>query len=281
MPTVRLPHLDMHFEEQGSGEVLLLIPYLTADNTCYAFQVAEYAKHFRCVSVDLRGTGASGKPGGPYTIETLADDVAAFMQTAGIPRAHVSGLSLGAATGLWLAAKHPDKVQSLSVHAGWTHTDPFVRTVLEGWQIMARTLGSVQELVIRCIFPWCFTPDFYSNNQDYIRSLCDFVRSRPPQSVDAFIEQSNAVLSHDVRSRLASIQAPTLITFGDQDLLTSTRFAPEMQSKIRNSETIVFEHASHAMLYEKVDEFNARTLDFLKRHAARMTAAGATGRPVA
>jgi pimeloyl-ACP methyl ester carboxylesterase len=69
--------------------------------------VQDYAKHFTCFTVDLRGAGRSGKPGGTYTTELFADDVAAFMQAAGVERAHITGLSLGAATGMWLAAKYP------------------------------------------------------------------------------------------------------------------------------------------------------------------------------
>jgi pimeloyl-ACP methyl ester carboxylesterase len=40
------------------------------------------------------------------TTELFADDVAAFLQAIGVERAHVGGLSLGAATGMWLAAKY-------------------------------------------------------------------------------------------------------------------------------------------------------------------------------
>ena len=43
-----------------------------------------------------------------------------FMQALGIQKAHVSGLSLGAAIGMWLAIKYPEKVKSLSLHSGWT-----------------------------------------------------------------------------------------------------------------------------------------------------------------
>jgi len=146
-----------------------LIPYLAADHACYAFQVAEYAKHFRCISVDLRGAGETDKPEGPYSTELLADDVAAFLQAMGIAQAHVSGLSLGAATGMWLAAKYPNKIKSLSLHSGWTKTDAFLKTVVEGWQVMAKALGSVAETVIRGIFPWCFTPELYAGKPDYIQ----------------------------------------------------------------------------------------------------------------
>jgi len=111
MPKIKVDDITMNYEQQGTGEPLVLIPYLAADNACYAFQVADYAKHFTCISVDPRGAGETDKPAGTYSTELFADDVAAFMQAIGIDRAHVSGLSLGAATGMWLAAKHPQKVK--------------------------------------------------------------------------------------------------------------------------------------------------------------------------
>lgn len=266
MPKIQLSDLTMNYDQQGSGEPLILIPYLAVDHACYAFQVSEYAKYFTCISVDLRGTGETDKPEGPYSIELFADDIAAFLQAMGISQAHVSGLSLGAATAMWLASKYPDKVKSLSLHSAWTKTDRFLTTVVEGWQIMAKALGSVPEMVIRGIFPWCFTPELYATKPEYIESLSGFVRSRPAQPLDAFIEQSNAVIAHDAEAQLGNIKAPTQITFGSHDLLTSTRFADRMKNSIRNSEILIFEECSHAMIYENVEDFNTKTLAFLKRH---------------
>jgi hypothetical protein len=54
MPNVKVNNLTMHYEQQGTGEPLLLIPFLAADNACYAFQVADYAKRFNCISIDPR-----------------------------------------------------------------------------------------------------------------------------------------------------------------------------------------------------------------------------------
>ncbi len=161
MPTVQANEITINYDQQGTGEPLILIPYLAADYACYAFQVAEYAKHFTCLSVDLRGAGETDKPEGSYTTELFAEDVAAFMQALGIPQAHVAGLSLGAATGMWLAAKYPDKVKSLSLHSAWPKTDPFLKAAVESWQVMAQGLLSVPEMVIRGIFLWCFTPELY------------------------------------------------------------------------------------------------------------------------
>ncbi len=269
MPKVQANNININYEQQGSGEPLILIPYLSADNACYAFQVADYAKRFTCISLDPRGAGESDKPEGAYTTELLSDDIAAFMQAIGIERSHIFGLSLGAATGMWLAAKHPEKVKSLSLHSGWTKSDLYLKTVVESWQVMAQALGNVAELVVKGIFPWCLTPELYASKPEYIDSLATFVRSRPAQPVSSFLKQSDAVISHDVEAQLGRITAPTQITFGKHDLVTSTRFADVMKNNIRNSELQIFEDCSHAPIYENVTEFNARTLEFLLRQSGQ------------
>ena len=266
MPKVRANALNVNYEQQGSGEPLILIPYLAADHACYAFQVAEYAKHFTCISLDLRGTGETASPRGNYSTEDLADDVAAFMQALQLHKAHVAGLSLGAAVGMWLAAKHADKVKSLSLHSAWPKTDAFIKSVASGWQMMATAAPSIAEMVILAIFPWCFTPELYAAKPEYIESLAGFVRSRPSQLSEAFLEQSNAVIAHDAEQQLGKITAPTQITFGRHDMVTSTRFADRLKNGIRNSELLVFEGCSHAPIYENVQEFNQITLQFLRRH---------------
>jgi pimeloyl-ACP methyl ester carboxylesterase len=186
MPKARTDNITMNYDQQGSGEALVLIPYLAADHACYAFQVPEYAKRFTCVSIDLRGTGQTDKPQEPY--------------------------SFG-------------------------------------------------------IFPWCFRPELYAARPDVIDGLSDFVRSRPAQALSDFMLQSDAVLAHDVEAQLARITAPTQITFGRHDQLTSTRFADRLKGGIRHSELVIFENSAHAPIYDRVEEFNQKTLAFLQRCA--------------
>jgi len=231
MPKVKANRITINYDQQGTGEPLILIPFLTADHACYAFQVAEYAKHFTCISLDLRGTGESEKPEGAYSTEVLADDVAAFMQALGIAKAHISGLSLGAAIGMWLAAKYPDSVLSLSLHSGWPKTDPFLKAIVESLRIVAKAVGSVSEMAILALFPWCLTPELYAAKPEYVKSLADFVRSRPAQSLASFMQQSDAVIGHDADSQLSRITAPTLVTFGQHDVATSTRFCGSPERK--------------------------------------------------
>ena len=97
--------------------------------------------------------------------------------------------------------------------------------------------------------------------------MSDFVRGCPRQPVDAFIQQSDAVMTHDAQAQLTKIRAPTQITFGRHDMVTSTRFADGLKNGINNSEMYIFEDCSHAPLYENVPAFNEKTLAFLRKHA--------------
>jgi pimeloyl-ACP methyl ester carboxylesterase len=266
MPQVDVDGLTLNYDVQGEGEPLLLIPYLGADHACYAFQLPAYTEHFSCISVDLPGTGESDKPPGPYSTDTYAEQLSGFLGAIGVERAHVAGISLGAAVGMHLAGRHPERVRSLSLHSAWDRTDGYVRTVVELWRALARTSSTVADAIIDGIFPFCFTPEMYVERPDFVQALVDFVRGRPAQPLDAFLAQSDGVLAHDATSVLGQIQAPTLVTYGAHDIVTSTRFAEPITSAIAGSELTVFEHLSHAGLHEDPDAFNGATLDFLLRH---------------
>jgi pimeloyl-ACP methyl ester carboxylesterase len=265
MPQVEVDRLTINYDVQGEGEPLLLIPYTSADHACYAFQLPAYTEHFSCIAIDLPGSGESDKPAGPYSTDGYAGQVAAFLEAIGVERAHVAGVSLGAAVGIHLAARHPGRVRSLSLHSGWDTSDDYLRIVLEQWRTMAPALPTVADVVIQGIFPWCFTPEMYVERPEFVDTLVEFVRGRPAQPVDAFLAQTEAALAHDASAVLGEIDAPTLITFGARDLVCGRRFAERLKSGIAGSELVVFEHLSHAGLHEDPETFNAATLDFLLR----------------
>jgi pimeloyl-ACP methyl ester carboxylesterase len=167
--------------------------------------------------------------------------------------------------GIHLAARHPSRVRSLSLHSCWDTSDDYLKIILEQWRTLASSLPTVADVVVQAIFPWCFTPEMYVERPESIGALVDFVRGRPVQPVDAFLAQTEAAIAHDASAVLGEIDTPTLITFGARDLVCSTRFAEPLKSGIAGSELVVFEHLSHAGLHEDPETFNGSTLDFLLR----------------
>ena len=105
--------------------------------------------------------------------------MAAFLEAIGVERAHVAGVSLGAAVGTHMAVRHPARVRSLSLHSAWDATDPFLRTLLESWMTLereCRPVGRRREL--GRIFPGgagaVLTPEMYAERPDFVAGLDDF-----------------------------------------------------------------------------------------------------------
>ncbi len=268
LPRVDVEGLQINYAIAGVGEPLLLLPALAADVSCFALQLDEYARSFTCISVDFPGVGASDTPPGPYATVEYADQMAAFLDAIGIESAHVSGLSLGSAVATHLAARYPERVRSVTLSSTWDVTDALLRVRVENWCALARALPSVTDALILGVFPWCFTPDMYAERPGFVAEIEAFTRSLPPQPLDAFLAQAQAVLDHDASGVLGEISAPTLITFGARDQVTSTRFLDPMRAGIPHAEVVVFEHLAHAGLNEDPQTFTAATLGFLLRQAA-------------
>jgi pimeloyl-ACP methyl ester carboxylesterase len=72
------------------------------------------------VTVDLRGHGRSSKPGGPYDVPTVAEDLSALIGRLGLDRPVVAGQSWGGNVVLELAARHPGTTRGIAlVDGGW------------------------------------------------------------------------------------------------------------------------------------------------------------------
>ncbi|TMA38659.1 MAG: alpha/beta fold hydrolase, partial [Deltaproteobacteria bacterium] len=83
------------------------------DSRAWLFQLPDFARRYRTITFDNRGVGRSSKPPGPYTIHQMADDAAGLLDTLGIARAHVVGVSMGGMIAQELVLRHPERVRGL------------------------------------------------------------------------------------------------------------------------------------------------------------------------
>jgi len=119
MPVATLSSgVDACHEVAGSGDPLLLITGTAAGHSPWEARVEAYRDHYTVVAYDARGAGQSTRleDNSPYSVMILADDAAALLDSSGIEKVYISGLSLGSATAQERASNHPDKVASLQPH---------------------------------------------------------------------------------------------------------------------------------------------------------------------
>src|SRR5258708_8556074 len=86
----------IYWDEQGSGDPILLIMGLGYPSYLWHRTRPALKERYRTIALDNRGSGQSDVPAGPYSIALMASDAAAALDPARAHRAHAFGLSMRA-----------------------------------------------------------------------------------------------------------------------------------------------------------------------------------------
>lgn len=110
--------MQLYYEVSGAGDPLIVLHGAYMNIPAMGAIIPRLAQTHRVYALELQGHGRTTDIDRPITYPNLADDVAAFMDSVGLVKADVFGYSMGAATGLQLAIRHPDKVNKLVSASG-------------------------------------------------------------------------------------------------------------------------------------------------------------------
>jgi pimeloyl-ACP methyl ester carboxylesterase len=261
----------IYYETWGRGEPLLLISGLATDLRIWACQRLVFGRRFRCIAIDNRGSGRSGKPDGPYTLEQMAADATAVLDAEGIGRAHVLGHSMGSYIAQVLAVQYPDRLRSLTLAGTACRHLPWRFELLERWQETARNHGV--HAWARRAFPYLLGPRTAWTLGLFINMLWPIILQQPAHAFDSQIAALLGAPDGE-RGRLSGIEVPTLVVCGARDALTTPADAAEVAALIPDARVVTLKGAGHGVMLEAAPDFNAAVLDFLaavEQHPATAT----------
>ena len=265
MPIVKSNGININYNECGNGEPLLLIMGLSAPGAAWEKHVDEYKKHFRCIILDNRGAGATDKPAGDYTTELMASDAVNVMDSLGIKRFHINGISMGGAIAQQIAIAHPSRVKSCVITASWAFCGNYMKSVFGMFKNLRRTLSPADFAPM--FFLWLYSAKFYGENPQAIEEgIRGNVADPSPMPHHAFDSQAAACMRHDTRGKLDAIACPTLITAGCKDIFVPLECSLYLHEHIKNSVLEVFEGYAHTHHWEDLERYNRVTTDFMKRN---------------
>jgi 3-oxoadipate enol-lactonase len=257
----------LHYALSGrrGGPPVLLIQGLGADKHGWTMQRMALGWSYQTVALDNRGAGRSDKPHGTYTLEQMADDAIAVLDHAGIDTAHVVGASMGGAISQILALTYPERVRSLSLVCTSCRNHEWRRELLAEWGATARQQGV--GVMTKQAARWVIGPRSFRRLMPAFGWLGPLAFGRPAH---AFAAQVEAILAADesLTTRLGSIEIPTLVVVGNQDILTPRGDSEELAELIPTAELVVISGAAHGLMIEHASTFNRVLLDFLHRAEA-------------
>lgn len=274
MPHARIDDaIDLYYELTGPEDAPVIIQFGGGLFGRHNFGLVNdgMREHFRLLSFDARGYGASSSPREKYTITGWAEDGARLLDAVGLDRVYVHGTSMGGMIAIAFTAAYPERVVAACADVAFARPDLYRRTLFRVWRRMAETM------------PW----DEFSDHVTTQAVGARFMES--PEGADIFalvreivgyndpytVRQACLAMEElDLSPLVPGISRPLLMTNGTHDILCPPDLAPSglgarRMTELNGNVTLVeFPDIGHADLVECPQDAIRIVTEFFQRHAS-------------
>ncbi|TMM20251.1 MAG: alpha/beta hydrolase [Actinobacteria bacterium] len=259
--------------ELGEGrQPIVFVHGLSGSWPNWLEQLPVLARDHRVLALDLPGFGHSPMPASEISIPGYARLLDGLLAQRGIDAAVVVGSSMGGLIGAELAISFPQRVERLVLVSAVglsTYNEPRATRAIPALRRLERILAGTTA--------WVASHADAATRRPRLRDATLSVVVRHPGRLPAalaaeqvrgggtpgFLRALQALLGYDIRARLPEIACPTLIVWGDRDLLISVRDADVFAELIPDSRKVIYEDTGHLAMLERPQAFNALLKEFL------------------
>ena len=248
----------IYWDEQGSGEPLLLIMGLSYPSYMWHRSRPVLAQRYRTIALDNRGVGQSDAPPGVYSIALMASDAAAVLDAAGVESAHVFGASMGGMIAQEFALQYPHRARSLILGCTAAGGPYAVQAEPEALQALLRrdvTPEQAKETIIPFIY------DTATPRERIDEDMA--IRMKWYPTAQGYMGQLQGIFGWEAYSRIDQITAPTLVIHGETDRLVPSANARLIAEKIPAAKLVLIPHASHIFETDQPAVAHQAILQFL------------------
>lgn len=263
---VRVAGQHVHVEQAGEGESVVLLHGFGGSTYLWRQVTPRLAARFRVVAIDLNGFGWTERPRArqAYTLEGQEALVLGVLDALGIERAHLVGHSYGGGLAIWIAARHPGRVRSLSLVASTLPTYASARrSRWAAWRplvaLFVRTRALREGFVRRGLERAVADPAVVTD--ELVRAY--LARLRVEGATRAFQGLTAPTDGPRPEVRLEELRVPTLGVWGEQDRLLSVEDGARGVGRIPGSRLVRLAGVGHLPMEEAPDRLAAALAEFL------------------
>lgn len=241
------PSGALHVDDGGTGGVpVVFVHGYGGDSEQWSAQLAHLRTTRRAVALDLRGHGKSAAPAtNDYTVESLAEDINAVVDSLGLTRFVLVGHSMGGSASIAYAAAHPDRVAGLVTVGTPGRTPPAM-----GQQIMAQIQANYDSVTT------AYWDKLLTDAQPAVRErVTSWMRSVPKEPSIVIIGE---LFRFDPVPALSQYPGPRLAVHTSQENTPN-----DLQNLVTGLPHRAMEQVSHWMHMDKPEEFNRILDEFL------------------
>jgi 3-oxoadipate enol-lactonase len=248
--------LDHRLHGPEGAPVLVLSNSLGTTHELWERQLPTLAGHFRVLTYDHPGHGASELPEQPCTVEAFAHGLLGLLDELGLDRVSVCGVSLGGMVAMALAVEAPERVERLVLAC----TSAYLGS-RQQWDERARVVRAEgMEAVADTVVGRWFTQALAQEDPETVARFRAMLAATPPEGYARCCE---AVGAWDARGWISAITAPVLVVAGAEDPATPVDHAERIASSIPGARLHVLEGAAHLANVERAEAFTGAVLEHL------------------
>ena len=234
---VELPDGVIYYEESGEGRPVILIHGLSGSTRWWVKNVPVFAKQYHVIVIDLLGFGRGH--GQRFILEDSARILTEWMQGLAIERPTLIGHSMGGYISAEIAANYPEWIDQLVL------VDALAIPIKQSYFGQAYSLMRAARFAAR----------------DFIPVLIKDIWRAGPLTMSRAIR---AVRRADLSDELQDISTPTLIIWGEHDIVLPVDMGQDLHQKIPNSHFVIIDGAGHNPMWDRPHDFNRIVLSYLE-----------------
>lgn len=255
MPRIEVDGREIRYRDGGGeGTPLLLFHAFPFDGGMWAGEIEALRDRYRVIAPDLSGFGASSVPTdvARYSVDRWADEGAAVLAACGLERAIVGGCSMGGYVSFAFVRRHRPRVAGLLlVDTRAEADDEAARAGRRAAREKVRAEGRralIEPMADRLLAP-------RSRADGALRSRVLAAMEQPETGI---LGALHALENRpDSTPTLATIDVPTCIVVGEEDVVTPPALAEAMHRRIAGSRLVVLPGVGHLPNLEAPEAFRA------------------------
>jgi pimeloyl-ACP methyl ester carboxylesterase len=239
---VQINHIEIGYEIIGkAGLPLVLIHGFGLNRDIWRKMAEKYLQGHYVILPDVRGHGESQAPERPYSMTSLADDIAALLDTLEIEKAVLCGHSMGGYITLAFAEKYPGRLAGLGLittHAGADSSSKRAGRYETIEALKERGAVVVAENLAKKL----------TKHEDILRLTFDILSKTAPEGMIGVLQ--GMAERPDRWHVLSEIKVPALVVAGKEDQIVDVDVARQMADSLTNSEFLLIDGAGHMPMLE-------------------------------
>jgi 3-oxoadipate enol-lactonase len=251
MQRIKSGDAEIAYWTLGDGPPVVLLHPFPVNHEFWLPVAGALASRYRAIMPDLRGHGDSGVGEGPATMEKHAADIATVMNDADVGRAPMIGVSIGGYVLFEFWRKHRGRMAALGLYNTKATADS-AEARAGRLKVAADVLDLGTEPFFESMIPKLLGKTTRETRPDLVDDVLRMMRKMSPDDV-AQVQRGMAARPDSVET-LKTINVPTLLVTGDEDILTGVNEAELMRQHISGSQLRVIQRAGHYSPWEQPGE---------------------------